>query len=79
MYPATESSPAGKLRLMYEANPMGFIAEQAGGAASDGHRRILEKEPDKLHQRTPLFIGSEEMVRRAEAFLQGEPERALSA
>ena len=75
MYPATEGSPEGKLRLMYEANPMGFIAEQAGGAASDGHTRILEKTPEKLHQRTPLFIGSEEMVRRAEAFLQGEPER----
>jgi fructose-1,6-bisphosphatase I len=60
---------------MYEANPMGFIAEQAGGAASDGHQRILEKTPEKLHQRTPLFIGSEEMVRRAEAFLQGEAER----
>ncbi len=79
MYPATEGSPEGKLRLMYEANPMGFIAEQAGGAASDGHTRILEKSPDKLHQRTPLFIGSEEMVRRAGAFVQGEPERALPA
>jgi fructose-1,6-bisphosphatase I len=77
MYPATDSSPEGKLRLMYEANPMAFIAEQAGGAASDGHRRILEKTPGKLHQRTPLFIGSEQMVRRAEAFLQGEPERAV--
>jgi fructose-1,6-bisphosphatase I len=75
MYPATEGSPEGKLRLMYEANPMGFIAEQAGGAASDGHQRILDKTPDKLHQRTPLFIGSKEMVRRAEAFLEGEPER----
>jgi fructose-1,6-bisphosphatase I len=77
MYPATDSSPEGKLRLMYEANPMAFIAEQAGGAASDGHRRILKKTPEKLHQRTPLFIGSEKMVRRAEAFLQGEPERAV--
>ena len=75
MYPATKGSPTGKLRLMYEANPMAFIAEQAGGVASDGHTRILEKQPQKLHQRTPLFIGSEEMVRRAEAFLQGEPER----
>ena len=79
MYPATEGSSDGKLRLMYEANPMGFIAEQAGGAASDGHTRILEKSPEKLHQRTPLFIGSEEMVHRAEAFLQGEPERAMPA
>lgn len=79
MYPRTEGSPDGKLRLMYEANPMGFIAEQAGGAASDGHTRILEKEPEKLHQRIPLFIGSKEMVRRAEAFVQGEPERVVSS
>lgn len=78
MYPATKESPEGKLRLMYEANPMGFIAEQAGGRATDGHNRILEKKPHKLHQRTPLFIGSEEMVRRAEAFLQGEPERVMA-
>ena len=75
MYPATQGSPSGKLRLMYEANPMAFIAEEAGGRATDGHTRILEKQPEKLHQRTPLFIGSAEMVRRAEAFLQGEPER----
>jgi fructose-1,6-bisphosphatase I len=78
MYPATKGSPDGKLRLMYEANPMAFIAEQAGGAASDGHKRILNKTPEKLHQRTPLFIGSKEMVRRAEAFLQGEPEREIA-
>ena len=78
MYPKTKESPEGKLRLMYEANPMGFIAEQAGGRATDGHNRILEKKPHKLHQRTPLFIGSEEMVRRAEAFLQGEPDRVMA-
>lgn len=70
MYPATDGSPEGKLRLMYEANPMAFIAEQAGGMASDGHTRILDKTPEALHQRTPLFIGSPEMVRRAESFLQ---------
>lgn len=75
MYPATDSNPDGKLRLMYEANPMAFIAEQAGGRASDGEQRILEKPPDKLHQRTPLFIGSEKMVRRAEAFLADAPDR----
>lgn len=78
MYPATTGSPDGKLRLMYEANPMAFIVEQAGGAASDGHTRILKKTPTKLHQRSPLFIGSEQMVRRAEAFLQGDPERTIS-
>ncbi len=72
MYPATESSPQGKLRLMYEANPMAFIIEQAGGAATDGEQRILDKTPETLHQRTPLFIGSKEMVAQAEAFLRGE-------
>lgn len=71
IYPATAKNPDGKLRLMYEANPLGFIVEQAGGAASNGYSRIMEVQPDKLHQRTPLYIGSVEMVRRAEAFLQG--------
>jgi fructose-1,6-bisphosphatase I len=61
---------------MYEANPMAFIAEEAGGVASDGYTRILEKQPEKLHQRTPLFIGSREMVERAEAFLRGEHAEA---
>lgn len=77
MYPATEGNPRGKLRLMYEANPLAFIAEQAGGAATDGHERILEKMPESLHERTPLFIGSEGMVRQAEAFLQGTPPDTL--
>ncbi|SHK14220.1 class 1 fructose-bisphosphatase [Rhodothermus profundi] len=72
MYPATRKNPEGKLRLMYEANPMAFIVEQAGGRASDGHRRILDIVPEKLHQRTPLFIGSEELVRTVEEFLQGK-------
>ena len=78
MYPATKSNPEGKLRLMYEANPMAFIVEQSGGRATDGQGRILEKTPQKLHQRTPLFIGSPEMVERAEAFLQGD-ERAANS
>jgi len=56
---------------MYEANPMAFIVEQAGGRASDGHLRILEIVPQKLHQRTPLFIGSENLVTLVEEFLQG--------
>lgn len=72
LYPAIRSSPEGKLRLMYEANPMAFIAEQAGGRASDGARRILDIQPSKLHQRTPLFIGSEAMVQQVEEFLQDE-------
>jgi fructose-1,6-bisphosphatase I len=71
IYPGTEKNPDGKLRLMYEANPMAFIVEQAGGAASDGHRRILEKRPSALHQRTPLYIGSANMVGMAEEFLRG--------
>ena len=64
IYPATAKAPQGKLRLMYEANPMAFIAEQAGGMASDGKQRILEKVPDDLHQRTPLIIGSKQEVQR---------------
>jgi fructose-1,6-bisphosphatase I len=75
LYPATRSSPEGKLRLMYEANPMAFIVEQAGGRAIDGRRRILEKQPETLHQRTPLVIGSPEMVTRAEAFLTEENQK----
>jgi len=71
MYPSTPYHPDGKLRLMYEANPMAFLVEQAGGRASDGRRRILDIEPTELHQRTPLFIGSAPMVEAAEAFLQG--------
>ena len=73
MYPANRRAPEGKLRLMYEANPLALIAEQAGGAASDGNGRILEKRPRMLHERTPLFIGSRAMVDRAVAFLH-EPQ-----
>jgi len=71
MYPSTVDHPDGKLRLMYEANPMAFLVEQAGGRASDGRRRILEINPDDLHQRTPLFIGSASLVEAAEMYLQG--------
>lgn len=62
IYPTTASSPNGKLRLLYECNPMAFIIEQAGGKATDGHHRILELQPQALHQRTPFFAGSSEMV-----------------
>lgn len=65
-YPASRRNPKGKLRLLYECNPLGFIIEQAGGRASDGRRRILEIEPTELHQRTPVFIGSTKMVKRVE-------------
>lgn len=66
MYPPERRKPEGKLRLMCEANPLAFLAEQAGGKASDGKMRILEKKPEKLHQRTPLFIGSRKDVEAVE-------------
>ena len=72
-YPADSKDPEitdGKLRLMYEAIPMAFIAEQAGGYGSDGSRAILEIEPDSLHQRVPLFIGDRSLVEKAEEFIQ---------
>jgi fructose-1,6-bisphosphatase I len=72
MYPADKKNPHGKLRLMYEANPMSFIIEQAGGKASNGRTRILDIQPTSLHQHTPLFVGSTEDVSVAEEFLQGK-------
>lgn len=69
IYPSTLKSPKGKLRLLYECNPLAFIIEQAGGKASDGFRRILDIQPSSLHQRTPLFIGSADMVSMAEEFM----------
>jgi fructose-1,6-bisphosphatase I len=70
MYPSTAKSPNGKLRLLYECNPVSWIIEQAGGKASDGYVRILEKQPHSLHERTPLFIGSVNMVKMVEDFMQ---------
>lgn len=71
LYPGDCRQPQGKLRVLYEAAPLAFIAEQAGGAASDGLRRILDIEPASLHERTPLYLGSEKDVRECEAFVQG--------
>ena len=71
LYPADTRHPKGKLRLMYEANPLAFIAEQAGAAATDGNQRILDIIPSKLHERTPLFVGSEEDVAMCKEFLHG--------
>lgn len=68
IYPATAKDPQGKLRLMYECNALAFIAEQAGGKASNGKGRILEIKPKDLHQRTPFFVGSVKMVEKAESF-----------
>jgi fructose-1,6-bisphosphatase I len=73
-YPANTRSPSGKLRLLYEANPLAFLVEQAGGAAIDGGRRILEVVPTALHQRTPLFIGSRNDVDLASRVLAGRSE-----
>ena len=64
LYPGDPASPNGKLRLMYEANPLGFVAEQAGGAASSGVNRILDIQPKSLHQRTPLIVGNKDVVER---------------
>jgi fructose-1,6-bisphosphatase I len=72
MYPADSRHQKGKLRLMYECNPMAFIVEAAGGRASDGKKRILELQPKELHERTPIFIGSEEDVKKVEEFMAEE-------
>jgi fructose-1,6-bisphosphatase I len=69
MYPATQEAPNGKLRLLYENNPLAFIAEQANGLATTGYERILDIEPKDIHQRTPLFIGSRKMVEMAQDYL----------
>lgn len=77
MYPGNLKNPQGKLRLLYECVPVAFLAEQAGGKASDGFRRILDIQPDDIHQRVPLFIGSKSMVEKAESFMKDHSERFL--
>jgi len=72
LYPADKKNPQGKLRVLYEANPLSFVVEQAGGASSNGQQRILDIQPADLHQRTPLIIGSHDDVKEAEEFLQGQ-------
>ncbi len=69
LYPATAKNPEGKLRLLYEAMPLAFLAEAAGGAATDGRRPILDLKADALHQRTPLIIGNRELVDKVTALL----------
>lgn len=79
MYPGTISKPKGKLRLLYECNPFAFILEVAGGKATDGKRRILDIQPEELHQRTPMFAGSKNMMEELEKMLQeeeGEPTQS---
>jgi fructose-1,6-bisphosphatase I len=69
IYPDTTTSPEGKLRLLYECNPLAFIAEQAGGLATTGRIRVLDIQPNKLHQRIPFFCGSKKMVEKAMSLL----------
>jgi len=69
IYPSTASAPKGKLRLLYECNPIAFLMEQAGGTATDGETRILEIQPTELHQRVPFFCGSTNMIKDAESFM----------
>jgi fructose-1,6-bisphosphatase I len=69
LYPATVSRPGGKLRLLYECNPFAFIAEVAGGKATDGRQRILDIQPTELHQRSPFFVGSRLMMEELESYL----------
>lgn len=73
LYPPTKSKPDGKLRLLYECNPIAFIAEQAGGRATTGTKRILELKPTSLHQRVPFIVGSYTLVKRVEEFMQEVP------
>lgn len=76
LYPAEANKPEGKLRLLYEVAPLAFLAEQAGGYASDGYRSVLEIMPTGLHQRTPIFVGNRSLVEKAEEFLRAEPQTA---
>jgi fructose-1,6-bisphosphatase I len=69
MYPATQKDPQGKLRLLYECNPLAFICEQAGGKATNGKNRVMEIVPEKLHQRVPFFVGSALMVDKVHEFV----------
>jgi len=70
IYPANKGEKKGKLRLLYECIPMSFLTEQAGGKATDGKNRILEIQPTELHERTAIFIGSKNLVEKAEEFLR---------
>lgn len=69
LYPSTQAYPNGKLRLLYECNPMAMLIEEAGGKATDGENRILDLKPTELHQRVPFFVGSTNMVDKVQDFL----------
>ena len=75
MYPSTYKAPKGKLRLLYECNPIAFLTEQAGGKATDGRKRIMELVPTELHERTPFYCGSKSMVERVMEFIEEADKR----
>ena len=77
LYPPTDKNPAGKLRLLYEANPVAFIAEQAGGIATAGAERVLDVQPTEIHQRTPLIVGGESEMEAFENFV--EPNKVVTS
>jgi len=70
MYPNTSKNPKGKLRLLYECNPISFICEQAGGLAIDGEENVLDIQPEALHQRIPFYCGSEKMINQLQTFIK---------
>ena len=69
MYPNCDINNKGKLRLLYECNPVAFIAEQAGGKATDGFQRILDIKPSEIHERSPFYCGSTKMIEKLETFI----------
>lgn len=69
LYPQGTTAPIGKLRLLFECNPMAFLTEQAGGKATDGYRRIMELQPEELYERAPFICRNKEMVEKAEEFM----------
>ena len=77
IYPSSKVYPQGKLRLMYECNPLGFIIEQAGGRATNGNKRIMEIQPEAIHERTPIFIGSSRNVEEVMQFISNDVEVAV--
>jgi fructose-1,6-bisphosphatase I len=77
MYPADVKKPQGKLRLLYEAAPLGYLAVQAGGAVSTGRQNILDVQPSSLHQRVPVFLGDRHLVAKAEEFIQRHDQAGL--
>lgn len=77
VYPSTTTDPEGKLRLLYECNPIAFIAEQAGGLATTGVERVMEIQPERLHQRIPFYVGSKTMMKQAMACLEKDGPESI--